>query len=319
MRLVFMGTPEFAVDALDALIREGHDVVAVVTATDKPGGRGRKEVLSSEVARYARARDLVLLQPERLRDPVFLESLARLEAELFVVVAFRMLPEVIWRMPPKGTINLHGSLLPAYRGAAPIHWSILNGERETGVTVFFLRQEIDTGDVIWREHIPIGPEETTGSLHDRMKAIGARALSRAVAHIQAGDHSRSPQPAVAPSHAPKIHPHLAAIDPSWPAEKVRRWVAGMNPHPVAWAVLDERKLKIYRVTLHPIQPGDLPGQWIVAYPRLFLVVADGRVSLEDVQMEGRKRMDIREFLHGLNRPDGLAGICPSPSPTAEPS
>lgn len=308
MRIVFMGTPEFAVASLEALITEGHDIAAVVTASDKPGGRGRKEPLTSAVATYARKHALPLLQPEKLRDEHFLDALNKLQADLFVVVAFRMLPEVVWAMPPKGTINLHGSLLPAYRGAAPIHWAILNGEQETGVSLFFLKQQIDTGDIIHQEHIPIGPKETTGQLHDRMMHIGARALVRTVSWIVHHEiHPRQQTDALA-SHAPKIFTETARLDFNWSNKKLFDWVRGMNPYPAAWFNFQGKKIKIFNIHSHEGSHTEKPGSISFINRQMRIASAEGWIEILEIQPEGRQRMPIRDFLNGMNWKEGFIGV-----------
>ena len=212
MKIVFMGTPDFAVASLDILVKNGFDVVAVITATDKLGGRGGKQVLQSGVKQYAVAHSLPVLQPEKLKNPEFIDILRDLEADLFVVVAFRMLPEIVWTMPPLGTINVHGSLLPKYRGAAPINWAVINGEKETGVTTFFLKHEIDTGDIIFREKLPIGEDETVGEIHDKMMLLGAETLLKTVQAIHSQNVIPQPQPNEAATHAPKIFHEMCQID-----------------------------------------------------------------------------------------------------------
>lgn len=308
MRIVFMGTPEFAVASLEALVREGHQIAAVVTASDKPGGRGRKEPLTSAVASYARKHALPLLQPEKLRDEDFLNALRTLNADLFVVVAFRMLPEVVWSMPPKGTINLHGSLLPAYRGAAPIHWAILNGEQETGVSLFFLKQQIDTGDIIHQEHIPIGPQETTGQLHDRMMHIGARALVRAVGWIVNHSHHPRPQEDANASPAPKIFTETARLDFNWSNKKLSNWVRGMNPYPAAWFNFQGKKIKIFSIQCHDGSHIEIPGTISLSNRKMRIASADGWIEILEIQPEGRQRMPIRDFLNGMNWKEGPIGI-----------
>jgi len=312
MRIVFMGTPAFAVASLAAILEEGHEVAAVVTATDKPGGRGRKALIACPVAVFARERGLPVLQPEKLRDPSFLATLQECRAELFVVVAFRMLPEAVWSMPPKGTVNLHGSLLPAYRGAAPIHWAVLQGERETGVTVFFLRKDIDTGDILHREHVSIGAEETSGDLHDRMMAIGARALCRALRLIEEGNYRLQTQPEEAPSHAPKLWPETAALHCRWPVEHIRRWVRGMHPYPAAWIALEGRKMKILSTRSGPATADREPGALIAERHQLWLQAADGLVEILELQPEGRQAMSARDYLNGIPRAQGIIGQAEQP-------
>lgn len=300
-----MGTPDFAVASLEALLQAGHEVAAVVTATDKPGGRGRKSLVSSPVAEYARLHQLPLLQPEKLRDPAFLQALRDYRADLFVVVAFRMLPEAVWAMPRLGSVNLHGSLLPAYRGAAPIHWAVLNGERETGVTIFFLKKDIDTGDILYAERLPIGPEETTGDVHDRMKHIGARALCRALRLVESGQYTLRPQPAEAAGHAPKIFTDTARLDVSWSLDRISRWIRGMNPYPSAWIQVEGKKLKLLRAQADgptSLQPA---GTLTVEGDRLRLAAADGWLEILELQPEGSRRMTSRDFINGMQWRNGF--------------
>lgn len=299
MKIVFMGTPDFAVASLDILIKNGFDVVAVITATDKLGGRGGKQVLQSAVKQYAVAHNLPVLQPEKLKNPEFIEILRGLEADLFVVVAFRMLPEIVWTMPPLGTINVHGSLLPKYRGAAPINWAVINGEKETGVTTFFLKHEIDTGDVIFREKMPIGEDETVGEIHDKMMLLGAETLLKTVQAIDNQNVVPQPQPNEAATHAPKIFNETCQIDFSKTAADVHNFVRGLSPYPTAWTMLDGLKLKIFR-TSKEICPPNTEGGKMVTDSKSYLKIAcsDGFIHLLDIQLEGRKRMLIRDFLNG---------------------
>lgn len=307
MRIVFMGTPEFAVASLDALAESDHDIVGVVTATDKIGGRGRNSVITSAVKDRAVELGILVLQPEKLRDSAFLEALESLQADLFVVVAFRMLPEVVWSMPPKGTINLHGSLLPAYRGAAPIHWAVLNGEKETGVTIFFLQHEIDTGDLLLQERLPIYPGETTGSLYTRMMLIGARVLIRATDIIQNASYHLHPQNPAKVSHAPKIFPESAELDFLWPITRLANWVCGMNPYPAAWFTLDGKILKIYEARIDKTIPDHPPGTMILENKELKIAATDGWFFPVEVQLEGRKRVSILDFINGMPWKAGVVG------------
>lgn len=309
MRIVFMGTPEFAVEALDKLVTSHHDVVAVVTATDKPGGRGRKEMVASPVAAYSRKANIPLLQPEKLRDPKFLQSLADFKADLFVVVAFRMLPEVVWAMPRLGTVNLHGSWLPNYRGAAPIQWAVLNGDIETGVTVFFLKQEIDTGDIILRERVPIESSETFGTLYDKMKAIGARVLVRALNLIESGDYLRISQEElpIPLRPAPKIFPEMAHLSSERTVVELERWVRGMHPVPCAWFLFAGKKYKVHQaapiVESHHVTPGIL----IKKDRHLLLGCKNGWLELTEIQPEGKQRMTTQAFLNGAGWQEGPLG------------
>jgi methionyl-tRNA formyltransferase len=249
LRIVFMGTPEFAVASLDALVQAGCNIVAVITAPDKPAGRGMK-LQESAVKKYAVEKGLPLLQPEKLKNPQFLETLRNLRADLQVVVAFRMLPEVVWNMPPMGTINVHGSLLPKYRGAAPINWAIINGEKETGVTTFKLQHEIDTGNILLQQRLPIGEEETAGELHDRMKVAGAELLVKTVQGLADGTLKEIPQSDVNDvPHAPKIFTETCQINWNKTVEEIHNLIRGLSPYPGAFTTLHGKTLKIYRVCL----------------------------------------------------------------------
>ncbi len=301
MKIVFMGTPNFAVVSLDILIKTGFNVVAVITATDKLGGRGGKQVLQSAVKQYAVAHNLPVLQPEKLKNTEFIQILRGLEADLFVVVAFRMLPEIVWTMPPLGTINVHGSLLPKYRGAAPLNWAVINGEKETGVTTFFLKHEIDTGDIIFREKMPIGEDETVGELHDKMMLLGAETLLKTVQAIDSQVVIPQLQPNEAATHAPKIFHETCQIDFSKTVLEVHNFVRGLSPSPTAWTVLEGLKLKIFRTSKEMTPPQYEAGK-LVSDGKNYLKIAcsDGFVHLLDIQLEGRKRMLIRDFLNGYS-------------------
>jgi methionyl-tRNA formyltransferase len=305
LRIVFMGTPEFAVASLDALVRAGHEIAAVVTAPDKPAGRGL-QLQQSAVKHYALAHHIPVMQPPKLRDPGFIADLRALSADLFVVVAFRMLPEVIWSMPPKGTINLHASLLPRYRGAAPIHRAVMAGEKRTGVTTFFLQQEIDTGQVIARRETDIGPEETTGELHDRLMHIGAECLAATVQMIAEGRVIPVPQEQLIESgeelrHAPKLFREDALIRWDRTVEEVHNHVRGLSPFPAAWTGLEGKVFKIYsghgQKALHDVTPGkwETDGKTYLRFG-----CADGWYYAVRVQAEGKKAMDVGEFLRGFS-------------------
>ena len=303
MRIVFMGTPEFAVTSLDELIKAGSEIVGVVTAPDKPAGRGQK-VSESAVKQYAISNGLKVLQPEKLKDENFLADLKALEADLQVVVAFRMLPEVVWNMPPRGTINLHASLLPQYRGAAPINWALINGEKESGVTTFFLKQDIDTGDILFTEKVTLTGYETAGELHDRLMYKGAGLLVKTVKAIESGRYSENPQAhlehGVELRHAPKIFKEDCKIDWNQPAEKVYNLIRGLSPYPTAFTLLNEKILKVFGAEYELTETGEEPGEFL-SDNKTFLKVAalDGFVNLTDVQMEGKKRIGIVEFLRGV--------------------
>ena len=298
MRIVYMGTPEFAVPSLDLLLAHGYDVVGVITAPDKPGGR--LGVIQSAVKQYALARGLRVLQPEKLRDPAFLAELSALQADLQVVVAFRMLPEAVWRMPALGTLNLHGSLLPKYRGAAPINWAIIRGEAETGVTTFLLRHEIDTGDILFQDTLPIGENDTAGDVHDRMMQVGAELVLQTVQAIEQGRAQPRPQPDAEASHAPKLYTDTCRIDFARPAALVHNFIRGLSPHPGAWTQLDGKTLKILRsVPSDDGAAGRLPGAFFSdGKNELKISTSDGFIQVQELQMEGKRRMTVREFLNG---------------------
>ncbi|WP_202925312.1 methionyl-tRNA formyltransferase [Mucilaginibacter sp. 14171R-50] len=303
MRIIFMGTPAFAVASLDALIQAGCNVVAVVTAPDKPAGRGQK-VNQSAVKVYAEEKGIKVLQPEKLKNPEFLAELAALKADLQVVVAFRMLPEAVWNMPPKGTINLHASLLPQYRGAAPINWVIINGEKESGVTTFFLKHEIDTGDILFTEKVTLTGTETAGELHDRLMNKGAGLLVKTVKGIESGKYNEHPQEQLAAGtelkHAPKIFKTDCLIDFTQPVERVYNLIRGLSPSPAAYTILNDKVLKIYNATYEPGEPGIAAGGFVTDNKtRLKFAARDGFISVTDVQLEGKKRMGIEEFLRGV--------------------
>jgi methionyl-tRNA formyltransferase len=300
MRIVFMGTPDFAVASLHALLEAGHDIAAVVTAADKPAGRGQK-IHESAVKQYAVARGLKVLQPLKLKDPEFLTELEALKAEIQVVVAFRMLPEVVWNMPPKGTINLHASLLPDYRGAAPINHAIINGEAVTGVTTFFLKHEIDTGDVIFSEQVSIGPDESAGELHDKLMETGAKLLVRTIDAIERNDYQEVPQAITAEQkHAPKIFKEFCEINWNQPAQQIHNHIRGLSPYPTAFTKLQGKNLKVFKAALEPGQPKEDAGTFVTdGKTFLKFAAADGYLALEDIQYEGKKRMQVGEFLRGM--------------------
>jgi methionyl-tRNA formyltransferase len=303
MRIIFMGTPQFAVASLDALIKAGSDIVAVITAPDKPAGRGQK-VSESAVKQYAVANGLKVLQPEKLKNPEFLAELKALQADLHVVVAFRMLPEVVWGMPAKGTINLHASLLPQYRGAAPINWVLINGEKESGATTFFLKQEIDTGDVLFTEKITLSGHETAGELHDWLMNKGAGLLVKTVKAVESGRFHEHPQTQLLTGeelkHAPKIFKEDCLIDWTQPAEQVYNKIRGLSPIPTAYTELNGKILKVYRSELQLDEPAIQPGGFLTDNKTYLKFAAkDGFISLTDIQLEGKKRMGIEDFLRGV--------------------
>ena len=302
LRVVYMGTPEFAVEGLKAIHESEHEVVAVVTVADKPAGRGQK-IKMSPVKTYALEQQLPILQPEKLRDENFLDQLRSFEADLFVVVAFRMLPEVVWQMPPKGTINLHGSLLPRYRGAAPIHWAVINGDKETGVSTFFIQKEIDTGAILLREQLEIKPNDTTGTVHDRMMKLGAKSLVKTLNMIEKGNYTAIDQDELiekeGKSHAPKLFKENTRIDWNRPAEEVHNFVRGLNPFPSAWTTLDDKMFKIHLGSLSSEKTDRKPGSIRVENKHIFIACSDEWYQLEEVQLQGKKRMSGKDFLNGF--------------------
>ena len=309
LRIVFMGTPEFAVASLDALVSGGYNVVGVVTMPDKPAGRGYKMQFSA-VKEYALAHNLPLLQPEKLKNEEFLDALRALHADLQIVVAFRMLPEVVWAMPPLGTFNLHGSLLPQYRGAAPINWAIINGEQETGVTTFFLQQEIDTGDLILQKRTPITDGDNAGTIHDRLMSIGAAAVVETVDCIIAGIAPKTPQPqGVTLKSAPKIFKETCRVDWTQSCHQIFNFVRGLSPYPAAWSVLhtDDKTIdiKLFEVTREPAAHTLQAGQ-VVCDGKNYLkvAVADGFVKIESLQPAGKKRMSAADWLRGQHGAPG---------------
>ena len=312
LRIIFMGTPEFAVASLDALVKAGCNIVGVLTAPDKPGGRGM-QLQQSAVKKYAVEQNLKILQPEKLKDTDFLTELKSLNADLQIVVAFRMLPEVVWSMPPMGTVNLHGSLLPQYRGAAPINWAVINGEKETGVTTFKLKHEIDTGDILLQESFPIGENETTGEVHDKMKEIGAKLLLKTVEGIAEGSLKETPQSSESDSrlmthdskllkHAPKLHTDNCRINWSDTVENIHNLIRGLSPYPGAFTIINEKMLKIFLTKKDIAIPETTEGDYVTdGKTFLKFTCTDGYISLLEVQLEGKKKMMIDEFLRGFRR------------------
>jgi methionyl-tRNA formyltransferase len=302
MRIVFMGTPDFAVASLEALLKAGCNVVAVVTAPDKPAGRGQK-ISESAVKKYAVSQGLPVLQPERLKSPEFVEELRSYRADLQVVVAFRMLPEMVWNMPPKGTINVHASLLPNYRGAAPINWAVINGEKETGVTTFFLKHEIDTGNIIFSEKVPVREDDTAGEVHDKLMVTGAELLVKTVKAIEANDYKETPQDAIKAEdlkHASKIFKDTCSIDWNQPAEKVYNLIRGLSPYPTAFTTFQGKTLKIFKADIEHREVNIPPGDFESDHKSyLAFACRDGFISVREIQLEGKKRMGIEEFLRGV--------------------
>jgi len=307
LRIVFMGTPEFAVASLKALLVNGYNVVGVVTAPDRPSGRGQK-LHQSDVKQYAVSCGLPVLQPEKLKDENFLEALKSLNHDIQIIVAFRMLPEVVWKMPPMGTFNLHGSLLPHYRGAAPLNWAIINGDHETGVTTFLLKQEIDTGNILFQEKVQIGPDETIGELHDALMDIGANLVIKTIEALAEGNVSPLAQDIMAIDqerlHAPKIFKENCMIDWSKPGISINNLIRGLSPYPAAWTNFQnsgiETGVKIFKATFeqasHQCKPGEIQTD---NKKYLKIACADGFLHILDLQLAGKKRMEIAEFLRGF--------------------
>ena len=297
-----MGTPEFAVASLDALVKAGCNIVAVITAPDKPAGRGLK-LTSSAVKQYAVDHNLNILQPEKLKNPDFIGALQNLKADLQVVVAFRMLPEIVWNMPPMGTINVHGSLLPQYRGAAPINWAVINGDEQTGVTTFKLKHEIDTGDILLQASMPITENETAGEVHDKMKELGAEILVKTIKEIATNSLQEKPQQIFSTStdlrHAPKIFTENCKIDFTKTVNEVHNLIRGISPFPGAFTHVNGKLLKIYlskkEITNHTQQAGSL-----ISDETTFIKFAcsNGYIHVLELQLEGKKKMKVVDFLSG---------------------
>lgn len=313
LRIVFMGTPEFAVESLKAIVEVGYNVVGVITMPDKAVGRGYK-LQPSAVKQYALSKGLNVLQPASLKDPLFLEELKALRADLQIVVAFRMLPEVVWNMPPLGTFNLHASLLPQYRGAAPINWALINGEKETGVTTFFLSHEIDTGHIIFREKTSILEEDNAGSLHDRLMAMGAKLVTRTVDAIVEGNISTLSQSELVDENAvlktaPKIFSETCRIDWDRTATDVCNLIRGLSPYPAAWTELTTNegegpyRFKLFAAEM-VVEEHSLPAGTIRTDNKSYLEVgvADGFIRIKELQMQGKKRMLTAVFLNGFSFP-----------------
>ncbi|SDY84898.1 MULTISPECIES: methionyl-tRNA formyltransferase [Rhodonellum] len=300
LRIIYMGTPEFAVPPLEILINNGWNVVAVITAPDKPKGRGQK-MIPSPVKEAAVHHGVPVLQPTNLKSPEFLELLKSYQSDIQVVVAFRMLPEVVWNMPPKGTFNLHASLLPDYRGAAPINWAIINGEKETGVTTFFLKHEIDTGSIIFQEKEPILPEDNIGTLYERLMHKGAKLVLKTIQAV--AEDSIFPKiqdESLALHHAPKIFKETCQIDWTKSAIDLHNLIRGLSPYPAAWTLLEGKNCKIFRSNVASTDFQDLqPGQFKTdGKHHLVFKTGEGCLEIKELQLEGKKRMAIEDFLRG---------------------
>jgi methionyl-tRNA formyltransferase len=303
-RIVFMGTPAFAVASLDALVKAGFTICAVVTAPDKPAGRGL-QLQQSAVKTYAVENNLPVLQPTKLKDPEFVEALKKIDAHLFVVVAFRMLPEIVWDMPPMGTINVHGSLLPSYRGAAPINWAVINGEKETGVTTFKLKAAIDTGNILLQEKLPISESDTAGTIHDKMMVLGANLLVTTLTGLINNTLNEKDQEAIInedPSllkHAPKIFTETCTVDWHNTADSIFNLIRGLSPFPGALTKLDDKILKIFAAQKEICNHNHLAGATVTDHKTyLKFACSDGYLHILDLQLEGKKRMQVQDFLRG---------------------
>ena len=303
MRIVYLGTPDFAVAGLQALVENGYNIVAVVTMPDKPAGRGH-QMQFSPVKEYALSQGIPVLQPEKLKDPEFVEQLRSYQADLQIVTAFRMLPEVVWAMPRFGTFNVHGSLLPQYRGAAPINWAVINGEKETGLTTFMLKHEIDTGNMILQERIAIGDNEDVGSVHDRLMELSKQMVLKTVRLIEECDREGKPLPTVPQPElpdlkpAPKIFKEDCQIDFTKTAQEIHNFVRGLSPYPGAWtddqrmlSVCKASPIKVFKVAISPVP--EQKGHIIVP-------CADGYIDILELQAPGKKRMDAKSYLNGLH-------------------
>ncbi|HWH62662.1 MAG TPA: methionyl-tRNA formyltransferase [Ginsengibacter sp.] len=310
LRIIFMGTPEFAVPSLQRIVDADYNVVAVITAPDKPAGRGM-QLTESAVKKYALSKNLKILQPKKLKNPDFINKLKELNADLQVVVAFRMLPEVVWNMPPMGTINLHGSLLPQYRGAAPINWAIINGEKETGVTTFKLQQEIDTGNILLQKKIEISETETAGQLHDEMMEAGADLLLQTINELvkhsikeveqQNWKNSKPGEQNITSQlrHAPKIFTETCEINWEKSIDEIYNLIRGLSPYPTAFTFLNDKKLKIFSAEKEIGIAKENPGTFITDNKTFLKFVANnGYISLKELQLEGKKKMQVADFLRG---------------------
>ena len=324
LKIVFFGTPEFAVASLDRIVKDGYNVVAAVTMPDKPAGRGHK-MFQSPVKEYAIANGIPLMQPAKLKDEDFINELRGYNADLFIVIAFRMLPEVVWQMPPLGTFNLHASLLPRYRGAAPINWAVINGDTETGVTTFFLKHEIDTGDILRQERIDILPEDNVGDVHDKLMTLGADLTVDTISHIIAGDLTPMSQDAILKGEestpAPKIFKETCRIDWKLSATAVHNHVRGLSPYPAAWTEIHDAmnfeatalNLKVFTTVIDKTSliNSNTPqaGKVSVRNNRLFVTCGDGNeIEIKQLQPAGKRRMNADEFLRGARLPQNCIMI-----------
>lgn len=298
MRIVFMGSPDFAIPSLEALHNSRHNILAVISNADKRRGRGSKK-MPTPVKAKAMDMGLPVINAESLNDPALEKQLADLNPDLFVVVAFRVLPPALLEIPQKGSINLHASLLPRYRGAAPIHWAVMNGETETGCSVFFLEEKVDTGGILLQQKTPIGENETTGDVYNRLKEMGSKLLTRAVDQIQSDEYQIIPQDHSLATPAPKLFPEDCKVNFKASAKRIHNKIRGLSPFPTAWATLDALKFQMYRSRIGPAADMSLkPGQLLMKEDKLLAGCADGSIILDEVQIEGKRRMSGREFMNG---------------------
>ena len=301
LRIVFMGTPEFAVTILKHLVVHNYNVVGVITASDKPAGRGRK-LNESAVKKYASKTNLTILQPTNLKDEVFNRELKNLEADLQIVVAFRMLPKIVWKMPKYGTFNLHASLLPEYRGAAPIHWAIINGETKTGATTFFIDDKIDTGEIILQQEISINTDETFGTLHDKLMFLGGNLVSQTVDLISSENFSTRKQPNLEEKSASKLNPENCKIDWTDSLDNIYNKIRGLNPFPAAWTILkneeDEIFSKIYAIRKEKGEHSFISGKIIWTKKELKIAVKNGFIIVDEIKLSGKRKMDAKSLLNG---------------------
>jgi len=305
LRIVFMGTPDFATESLKRLVENDYNVVGAVTVPDRPAGRGQKIKFSS-VKEYAISQNLKVLQTEKLKNPQFIDELKSLKADLFVVVAFRMLPEIVWKIPSKGTFNLHGSLLPNYRGAAPINWAVMNGDKETGVTTFFIEKDIDTGNIIFQEMANIAADDNAGVLHDKLMQIGSKLVCKTIDAIANSTVPNIKQEGVA-TQAPKIFKDTCQINWSKDIHSIHNHIRGLSPYPGAWTTLsDGKNVKVYKsskeVSLHKVKIGNILTD---GKSHLKVAVQGGFICLEEIQLAGKKRMYISDFLRGFQTNESL--------------
>jgi methionyl-tRNA formyltransferase len=300
LRIVFMGTPEFATHSLRLVVESGYNVVGIITAPDRQSGRGQK-INYSSVKEYAVEKGLHLMQPTNLKDPTFIEELKTLNADIQVVVAFRMLPEVIWNMPSKGTLNLHASLLPKYRGAAPINWAIINGEKESGVTTFFIEKEIDTGNIILQEKVSIEENENAGHLHDKLMEVGGKLVCETIDKISSGKIEGTAQNGKA-TQAPKIFKKDCQINWSDSIENIHNFIRGLSPYPTAWTFVDEEQkqnIKVFKSSIQKTSHSESSGKIITdGKSELKVAVNGGFIQLHEIQLSGKKKMKTEDFLRG---------------------